>query len=277
MRRVLETGEPSPVAETQRQARDGRLIPVIRSSAPLKSPDGSVIGLLDTLTDITALKQLDEEARALAQVRERELIAMDLHDGLIQSLYALVLTLDARERALLESSDPAAGPAQEALKAARMDVERVIEETRSYLFDLKAREFVPRDLQSGLLLLTDGLRLNAGVVVDLKFDPSVEALLQPDVRGHLLYLMREAVSNVVRHARATHVQIEVGCVDDRFVLTVRDDGRGFDTTARAPAGRHGLRNMAERARLVGGQLNMQSQPGAGTRLRLELPIFRSAL
>jgi len=86
MQRVFETGAPAAAAETQRIARDGRSIPVLRSSWPVFDASRRVVGLLDLLVDITGLKQLDEESRALAQVRERELISMDLHDGPIQSL-----------------------------------------------------------------------------------------------------------------------------------------------------------------------------------------------
>src|SRR4029077_12850659 len=111
MQRVLEIGQATPAAETQRLTRDGRLLAVVRSSSPLRDAAGQVIGLLDTLTDITALKQLEEESRAVSKVRERDLIAMDLHDGLIQSLYAVVLSLAARERGV----DPGQASALEAL------------------------------------------------------------------------------------------------------------------------------------------------------------------
>jgi PAS domain S-box-containing protein len=272
MQRVLETGSSTPAAETQRLARDGRLIPVVRTSSPLRGPDGGVIGLLDTLTDITTLKQLQEESRALAQIRERELTAMDLHDGLIQSLYALVLTLDARQRDLTHPSGTAA---RDALEAARQDLERVIEETRSYLFNLRAQKFVPSDLGSGLRLLADAIRLNGNAIVDLQLDADAEKLLEAEVRGHLLYLAREAISNVLRHAQARTVRLSVARAGDRMVLTVSDDGRGFDTSSRAPAGSHGLRNMAERARLVGGRLDIQSTIGQGTRVRFEAPTSHS--
>jgi PAS domain S-box-containing protein len=271
LQRVLDTGEPTPAAETQRQARDGRLIPVLRSSSPLRGPDGCVLGLLDTLTDVTAHKQLDDESRALAQVRERELIAMDLHDGLIQSLYGLVLTLDARQREL----EPSETAAQQALQAARLDIERVLEETRSYVFDLQAREFAPRNLGAGLQILADGLRLNAGIDVELQFDPAVEQFLPPEARAHVVYLAREAISNALRHAQATQVAIKLTREENRVVLTIVDNGRGFDNsttmTTRERSGRHGLRNMAERARLVGGRLEITSHQGEGTQVRLAVP------
>lgn len=268
IQRVLRTGQATQPAETQRVARDGRLLTVVRSASPLRDAERHVTGVLDTLTDVTALKHLDEESRALSQVRERELIAMDLHDGLIQSLYAMVLTLDARQRAL-----PVADVAARAsLTQTLVDLQRVIDETRSYLFDLHAREFAPRDLASGLRLLADGLRLNAPIQVDLKLDPSSEQAIEPAVRGHLLFLAREAVSNVLRHARASTVLIELSRDDDAVRLAIVDNGRGFSAARRKRVAHHGLRNMAERARLIGGRYAIESSRGRGTRVSVELEL-----
>lgn len=332
MRRVLESAPETaaaPAAETQRLTRDGRLVSVLRSSAPLRDGGGRLIGLVDTLTDIATHKQLDEQSRALAQVRERELIAMDLHDGLIQSLYGIVLGLAAAERRLGDASSgssvatdaapevsPAAEPgtarwdpetgeetpledlahaepdattpapdvaaaspsasadrAAAALREARQQVEQLIEETRSYLFDLRVREFSPPDLAAGLRLLVDGLRLNSGIRATLELDAAAEAALPPGARGHVLYLVREAVSNVVRHAGASCVELRVGRepTTGRVTVTLSDDGRGFVLPASGGAGHNGLRNMAERARLIGGRLEISSQPGHGTRVRLDIP------
>ena len=228
MQHVFRTGEPTPAAETERLTRDGRTVWVVRSSAPVRDEHGKVIGLADALTDVTALKQLDEETRALTQVRERELVAMDLHDGLIQSLYGVVLNLAAQERAVGASRADVA----EALKAGRREVERVIEETRSYVFNLRARQFSPRNLSTGLQLLADGLRLNGDLAVSLNVDPEAEGLLQPEARGHVLYLIREAASNVLRHAEAHSVMIEVARSDAGLLVQVIDDGRGFTPSER---------------------------------------------
>jgi PAS domain S-box-containing protein len=271
MRQVIDRGRSTSAAETQRLDREGKLIPVLRSSAPLMGADGEVIGILDTLTDITAHKQLGEESRALAQVRERELIAMDLHDGVIQSLYALSLGLAAEER----SPDLDVDAARSALQRSREGIERLIEEMRSYLLDLRVREFAPRELASGLRLLLDALRLNAGIEPRLDLDPAVDELLTPEVRGHLLYVAREAISNVLRHADATDVSIGVTCVDEQVILRVRDNGRGFDAAAQArAAGRdqRGVRNMSSRARLVGGRLDVESSAQGGTEIRLSIPL-----
>ncbi|HEY3062953.1 MAG TPA: PAS domain S-box protein [Chloroflexota bacterium] len=270
MRQVIDGGRSSDAAETQRLDRTGRLIPVLRSSAPLRSPNGEVIGVLDTLTDITAHNQLADESRALTQVRERELIAMDLHDGLIQSLYALALHLAAQERA--EGLDVDA--AREVLRRSRVEIERVVEEARSYLFDLRARGFAPRDLVSGLRLLVDGLRLNSAIAPTLELDPQVNELLEPEVRGHLLYVAREAVSNILRHAEASAASLEVSVSDERVCLVIVDNGRGFESSARPKRDHRGLHNMASRARLVGGRLDIGHPEAGGTRITLEIPIRR---
>ena len=265
MQRVLDSGQPTSLAETQRLTRSGQFITVARTSAPVKDASGRVVGLVDVLTDATALKQLDDESRALVQVRERELIAMDLHDGMIQSLYALVLNLAAHELTLTDTDSV------EAVHGARVQIERVIAETRSYLFSLRDRAFIPRNLQSGLRLLVDSLRLNAGLQVSLEFDPGVEPALSPEARGHLLYLLREASSNILRHADATSVTISLQHMPEAVVITVSDNGRGFEQPE-AIERHHGLGNMAERARLIGGRLSITSAPGQGTAVRVELPL-----
>jgi PAS domain S-box-containing protein len=271
LERVLHTGQASAATEAQRITRDGRVLSVVRTTAPICGSDGAIVGAVDTLMDASQLKQLDIESRALGQVRERELIAMDLHDGLIQGLYGVMLALDSRRLRL----GPADESAATALKEAQTYIQQMVDEARTYVGDLRSRQYTPRDLGSGLRLLADSLRLNGDVSVRLSFDPSVEQVLEPDVRGHLLYLVREAVSNVLRHARATAVCIEVGHTEEQIVLRVIDDGVGFAADAAPPIGHHGLRNMAERARLMGGRLYLTSAAGRGTRLELSVPIYKS--
>jgi PAS domain S-box-containing protein len=270
MRQVLEGGRGMIEAETERVTRDKRVLPVLRSSAPLRDDAGNVIGVLDTLTDITAHKQLDEESRAMAQVRERELIAMDLHDGMIQSLYGVGLNLAAMER----GPDLDAEGAREAARRVRAEIERIIEEVRGYLFTPRLREFAPRDLGTGLRLLVDALRLNGSLEPSLVLDAQVDERLDPEVRGHLLYITREATSNILRHAKATQVSLGVTQEGDQAVLTVRDNGCGFDADVRARRGHHGLRNMASRARLIGGRFNLLTGAVGGTEIRVEVPVRR---
>jgi PAS domain S-box-containing protein len=270
MRQVLEGGRGADAAEAQRLGRDGRVIPVLRSSSPLHDARGRIVGILDSLLDITAHKQLDEESRALSQVRERELIAMDLHDGLIQSLYAVALGLATAART--EELDPTA--ARGALQRGRDEIEHIIDEARSYVLDLRARAFAPRDLLAGLRVLMDGVRLNARLEPHVEIDPLVNDRLMPEARAHVLYIAREALSNILRHAQATEVRLTLRVVGDAVHMTIADNGRGFNPSALKRTGRHGLRNMASRARLSGGRLQLHAEPGKGTELRLDLPTAR---
>jgi PAS domain S-box-containing protein len=272
LQHVLSSGRDSPAAETQRITRDGRIIPVLRSASALRTPDGQLIGVIDTLIDITAHKQLDEESRALAQVRERELIAMDLHDGLVQALYGVVLGLSASERAL--ALQAGSGAAAQALRQARCNVEHVIEEARDYLFDLRTREFAPRDLGSALRLLADGVRLNGSIDAAVDLEPGVEQCLEGATRGHLVFFVREAVSNVLRHAEATRVEISLRRSGKAFLLRLTDDGKGYARSEGKRPHQRGLRNMAERARLIGARLEVDTQPGRGTEIRLLVPASR---
>jgi NarL family two-component system sensor histidine kinase LiaS len=177
-----------------------------------------------------------------------------VHRVLIQSLYAVSLSLAARERLPVLDVEAALG----ALRESRRDVDRVIQDAREYLFDLRRREFARADLREGLTLLIDALRLNSGASSSLRVDPLVNDHLEGETRGHLLYVAREAVSNILRHAQATEASIDVVIYPSHVRLTVQDNGRGFDVHAQTDRAKHGLHTMALRARLVGAGLRSQA-------------------
>jgi signal transduction histidine kinase len=201
---------------------------------------------------------------------------MDLHDGAIQSLYAVALGLAAHERALL----PAAAPTCEPLRQARAQINAVIQDIRNYIFDLRPQDLTRRGLRAGLEALAEELRINALVRPELTVDAAADDALDPDAAASLLHVAREATANVIRHASATAVQIVLERRNGRLVLAVHDNGRGFDSpngqrdAAPPPSARsgHGLRNMAERARALGGTLQITSAPGAGTVVCLDVPL-----
>ncbi|HLH21158.1 MAG TPA: PAS domain-containing protein [Chloroflexota bacterium] len=226
------------------------------------SEQGPGIGIL--LRDAT-------DAKLLARLQERERIAMDLHDGVIQSLYAVALGLGARARAL----DGNVESTREALRKAVAHLNAVIQEIRNYIFDLRLGEQAARGVRAGLEVLAAELRINALVQPELTVEPAADRL-PPEAAANLLQIAREATANVIRHAGATAVQITLRREGPALALTVRDNGRGFapapEGAEDAPgAGGQGLRNMAERARLLGGRLVVRSEPGQGTTVRVELP------
>lgn len=212
-----------------------------------------------------------ENARLYAQealvatLEERNRIRMDLHDGVMQSLYGVALLLeDAAERLDVEpeSSKRQLGRSVDRLNAAIADL-------RGYVVGLKPVEAGNQPLAQSLAMLAEHARSNAllDVTVDIS-EGAAQRLDQP--RGEAAYyIAADALGNIARHARARHASLRFFESAGAVVLEVSDDGVGFDYES-ATSG-HGLGNMRERAFAVGGTLRVESRPGHGTRVRLELP------
>jgi len=227
---------------------------------PLKPGDGPrSAGIL--MHDVSALK-------LVALLEERERIAMDLHDGVIQSLYAVGLGLAARERALGNDVEQA----HEVLRHAMAQINVVIQEIRDYIGKLRPVDLGEHGLLAGLAELAGQLRANGLLCPELDLDPAAGALVTADAAANLLYIAHEAISNVIRHADASAASIRVSAQDGRLVLTIQDDGHGFNPERTGRRTGDGLRNMAERARALNARLNITSAPGRGTRLNLEMPL-----
>jgi signal transduction histidine kinase len=228
---------------------------ILLSAFPVVDAAGEGLGLV--LRDVT-----DSKVRAARQERER--IAMDLHDGVVQSLYGVVLGLTVLERSL----NGHAAAVQAPLRKHRARLEAVIEEIRDYIFHLRSREPCEGTLPAGLAAIVEELHDNGRLGVQI--DADVEGL-DPEGAANILFIVREATSNVIRHACASRVVIRLARVDGRLVLTICDDGGGFDPHMNGRRSGQGLRNMAERARALGGRLTVSSQAGRGTEVRLEVP------
>ena len=228
--------------------------------------------LLQALADWAAVAvethRLYEATKSLALLEERERIARDLHDGVIQSLYATGLALEALSERL-EQEEP--GRVRPQLESAIDALERVMQDIRDYIYGLRPRALRGEDLAEGLRELARG----AGEVAGLQTQVELEEPL-PRLDGEralaVYHVAQEAVSNVVRHAGATRLRLRLARRGQAAVLEVEDDGVGFDPEAHRDHGGQGLRNMADRARSVHGQLTVDSAPGRGTRVCLEVPL-----
>ncbi len=226
---------------------------------PVVDTGGGRVGAAALLRDVTG-------AKLLASLQERERIAMDLHDGVIQSLYGISLGLGSHERVL--DDDQVATRAT--IRQARAQIGGIIQMIRNYIFDLRLGDAGTRGLRAGLEALAEELHLNTLVPTTIAVEEEVEQYLTPPVVGQILQIAREATSNVIRHASARSAAIRATRKGTWLTLTIVDDGRGF---ASAPADRgHGLRNMAKRAREIGGRLTVRSTPGNGTTVRLVVPL-----
>jgi signal transduction histidine kinase len=211
--------------------------------------------------------RLFEDSRELALVQERGRLARELHDAMSQSLFSLQLAADTALRLLAD--DPAAAAAP--LATVRDLAARLSGELRSSVDGLR-----PADLARDGLAATLRNQLGlAGRAHDTPVDVDVADLpeLDPDVEHEVLRIAQEAVSNALRHARATRVTVTAGTGPGGGLrLTVADDGRGFDPDARGlRARRLGLTSMHERAASLGGSLAVRSAPGRGTTVEVGLP------
>ena len=227
--------------------------------------------LLQTFSHWTAVvvetSRLHERLRSLALLEERDRIGMDLHDGVIQSIYAVVLRLDDfSERGREEPEELRAG-----LDKAIDDLNKVIQDIRGYIFDLRPAA-LQGDLPRALEELVQGVRVNTLMDADLDVDGQPNGALTEEQAVALFHIAREALSNVTRHARASSLRVRLQSLPHSLRLEISDNGVGFDPRAERPGDRRGLRNMTERARALGAELSLASDPGEVTRVTVELPL-----
>ena len=214
--------------------------------------------------------RLYEQAERVSVLEERQRIRMDLHDGVMQSLYGVGLLLeDVADRVGQEPEDAKAqlGRAVDRLNAAIADL-------REYVLGLRPVQASDQPLTQSLVLLADQARSNALIDVEVDVSSAAAATLDRARREAAYYIAADALGNIARHARARHAAVRLFGEDGMVVLQITDDGVGFDLQASATG--HGLHNMRERAFAVGGTLQVQSAPGSGARIRLELPAVRES-
>ncbi len=211
--------------------------------------------------------RLHREVRELAALEERERIGQDLHDGIIQAIYATGLGLEECVR-LAEEEPQEIKPK---LEAAIEGLNTVIRDVRNYIVGREPEQLQDRDLGRALGNLVRGIALNALLRTDVTVPDGIHGVLGRDQVNHLFHISREALTNVVRHAQASRVSLRLGWEDGLLLLVVEDDGVGFDAHGGAGIGQ-GLRNMGERARRLGGECTVSSAPGQGTRITVRLPV-----
>ncbi len=229
--------------------------------------DDDLIGLLAAHAAIAITNaRLQEQARELSVVAERNRLALELHDAVSQKLFGLVLSAEAAGTLL--DRDPAAARDQvERLQALAQDA---LEELRSLVFELR-----PVDLE--LDGLGGALRKHVGLVgrlegLEIELTIENEPLADPARDLEVLRIAQEAIQNAVRHSEARHVTVVLRGDGKRLLLEIVDDGVGFDPAAEGIRSRRlGLTSMDERAARLGGTLEIRSAAGTGTTVRLEAP------
>jgi signal transduction histidine kinase len=207
--------------------------------------------------------RLQEDLRRLAVLEDRERIAQELHDGVIQSLFAVGMGLQAAG-AMAEDPETVRGR----LDAAVNDVDRVIRDLRNYIFGLGGGP-ADRELSRALHGLADELRRGSDIAIRVEVDPAASGALASRATD-IVQFAREALTNAVRHSGAATAAVAISREEGSFLLDIEDDGKGFDPDAAEGPGR-GLGNLRARAQTLGADLDINSEPGRGTRVRLRVP------
>jgi signal transduction histidine kinase len=232
---------------------DERVLLVLASQAAVAVENAS----LYAETERTA-----EALRRLEMMDERERIAKELHDGVIQSLFAVGMSLQGLASM---SSDPETA---RRLESAVEDIDHAIRDLRNYIFGLRPGVLADRQLDQALQQLGEEFSDRSGVVTVVEVNEEVASELAS--RGaDIVQIVREALSNVGRHAEATTCRVRLQRDrEGRVILEIDDDGSGFDPTA--PAAGMGLSNLRERATSLGGTLEIESSPSQGTTVQITL-------
>ncbi|HEX4598237.1 MAG TPA: ATP-binding protein [Burkholderiaceae bacterium] len=281
--RALSLGQTSLNELIHIEAFDGERKTIQNSAAPIRSAVGLIVGAVIVNEDVTervrgeeALREsaglLHHLSRRLLEVQEEERrhLARELHDEFGQLLATMALHLHAARRL-------AAAAAQPALDECLALLQRAGEQVGSVALELRPAMLETAGLDATLRWLAEQHQRTTGIATQ--------------VVGHLsgvtgaaaiacFRVAQEALTNVARHARARHVRIELSRGDTALELAIRDDGVGFDVTRTLEEavghGHLGLLGMRERVQILGGNLEVDSQPGHGTRLRVSLPMVEAA-
>lgn len=217
-------------------------------------------------------RRAEEDARLQQQlltqsVDEKIRLGRDLHDGIIQSLYAAGLTLES-VRALIKT-DP--DEAERRLERTRASLNAAIRDVRTYIVGLAPGNLRRAGFAQALSALVVEINAGPAAEFDIKIDDEAAAQLTPEQSIEALQIAREAVSNALRHGAATRITLRMHKSDRELCLLVQDNGSGFNAD-RTRDGGHGLTNMRARAERLGATLRVTSQPGGGSRVLATLPI-----
>lgn len=284
-RRVARTGEPyfvyAKAFEHPRQPDRGTTY-WDWSLLPVKDENGDVEGLLLTLLDVTErvqahqqLGQYQKELRSLAselsmaEQRERRRIARNLHDDVSQTLALAQMRLGAIENSIDTKN------LEDEVRQVRDYIGKSLHSTRSLTFDLSPPMLYEMGLEAALERLVD--RMNSEHSVDMCFqDDGCDKTLPTEVRVSLFRAVRELIINAVKYSQADRIEVGTTRQGDCFRITVEDNGMGFDPEEigfhRHKEGGFGLFNIQERTRHLGGEFELQSAPGEGTRATLSIPL-----
>jgi two-component system, NarL family, sensor histidine kinase DevS len=211
--------------------------------------------------------RLHENTRRLAVLEERERIGMDLHDGIIQAIYGVGLSLESALHSFDDEPEDAKTRVQHSIEG----LNQAIRDLRGYILDLGPRQMGSEGLMSGLNRLITEFRANTLATVELTgTDHELQELPSPRSMA-LFHICQEALANIAKHAKAKHVEISLWSTEERVLMEIHDNGKGFEMEKMNVSIGHGLANMQTRTRSVGGDVDISSVIGEGTTVLVWVP------
>ena len=217
--------------------------------------------------------RVQDQQNEMAVVAERNRIARDMHDGLVQYVYALGLQLEHARDLVAEQPDAVAP----VLTGSIQQTNHVLSEMRTFIYQLRPIIMKEKEIGQWVLDLCRQFQEATGIPVQAEVGAPDEEELSPAISIALFRIIQETLANIYKHAEATHATLSLNFGASGARLVIEDDGRGFDVDARperAIQQGHGLANIEERVRELGATLDLESAPGAGTRLEAVFPYSR---
>jgi signal transduction histidine kinase len=212
--------------------------------------------------------QLYRQSQELILLQERERFGMDLHDGVIQSIYAVGLMLEDAQY----QNEGGAEAVKTNIARAIDGLNDVIRDIRTYILDLRPQRFQGRYLPEGLAELVYEVRAHSFLTVDLQIGPWDWTQLTSEYTVEILHIAREALTNIRKHARASQAVISLTHQPQALALKITDNGIGFDTEQMMHTTGNGLHNMQERVQLLKGNIMFTQPADKGTSVELSIPL-----
>lgn len=207
-----------------------------------------------------------EQTQRLAVLEERDRFARDLHDGIIQSIYAVGLVLDQAKADIQPDNEVARQQINVSLK----NLAGVIQDIRNYIFDLRPQAGKQDNLETRLDYLIKEVKANTLLPIYAEIDADACAKLNKWQANHIFHICHESLSNAVRHARPKQIAILLTQKSQSVMFQIADDGTGFELPPQINPGHHGLANIKTRAAKLGATLHIDSIPNMGTTITVTL-------
>lgn len=272
---VMDSSQECFIAEEKMTDWCGRTRWLQTVRRPIVDAHGQTHMVLGAATDITGRKHMEEillqrEQELNTALQEREGISRDLHDGILQSLYAVGLRLEACKPLIKQQPEQTAEKVVATLDQTISQLNQLMGEVRNFITGLESQLVQGGDFATTLQEMVHSMCDASSVRCRLRIDDEAGRRISTEEAVQLLNVAREALSNALRHSRATRITLSLRRLLGSVCLTITDNGVGFHAGSARGAGR-GLANMAERAQKIGGSFAIRSEPHRGTRILLDLP------